>query len=121
MESTPQFNNVTMDQSNNPTKQGILMPHALQLSKREILLVLAGILLIISLLFQIPLSTFNGYDLLTLTILTIVAKGFFSTKRDAPLFFVFVACAFLTLYYPIFQIILIYFLGFVFMKVFRVL
>jgi hypothetical protein len=56
-----------------------------------------------------------------LTIFTLLAKGFFTSTNDTPLLITFLFSIFLTLYIPLFQVIIFYVMSFVFLKAFRVI
>jgi hypothetical protein len=84
-------------------------------------LLFAAVALFIMNYFHYTFDFFDPFKLLILTILTFMAKGFFATINDTPLFLVFIAAIFFTLYYPLFQIILFFFLAFFFMKLLRVI
>lgn len=90
-------------------------------SKKEMFLLIAAVALFIMHQQHYTFDFFNPFNLLILTVLTFIAKGFFSTINDSPLFLVFLTAVFLTLYYPLFQIIIFYFLAFFFMKLLRVI
>ena len=90
-------------------------------SKKELFLLLASVLLFVIMQFNFTVSFFNPFNLLVLTVFTLLAKGFFTTTNDSVLFIIFLASIFLTLYMPMFQVVLFYALSFVFLKVFRVI
>lgn len=90
-------------------------------SKKELFLILAGILLVVIMRMNLTVSFFDPYQILLLTLLTFLAKGFISTTNDAPVFIVFLASIFLTFYYPFFQILIFYFLAFSLLKLFRLI
>ena len=90
-------------------------------SKKELFLLIASVLLFIIMQSNFTISFFDPFELLVLTVFTLLAKGFFTTTNDGVLFVIFLASIFLTLYMPMFQIIIFYFLSFVFLKVFRVI
>jgi hypothetical protein len=101
-------------------------PHILHIpkftiTKKEIFLLAAALLILFSLVLQIPISVFNAYDLLLITILTFLAKGFFQDTKDTPLYFIFTLGIFFTLYYPIFQVLLIYLITIALFKVIKVI
>lgn len=84
------------------------------------LLIAAAVLFILTRMHY-TFDFFDPFKLLILTVLTFIAKGFFSTINDSPLFLVFIVAIFLTLYYPLFQIILFYFAAFFFLKLLKVI
>lgn len=90
-------------------------------NKKEMFLLVAAILLFIVMQFNYTVSFFNPFDLLVLTIFTLLAKGFFTSTNDSPLLLVFLFAIFLTLYVPLFQVILFYFMSFVFLKTLKVI
>lgn len=91
------------------------------LTKRELFLLGATMLMIISAIARVPVPFFNVSHVLLLTIFTFLGKGFFPAVKDTPLYFALLAGIVMTLYYPIFQVLLIYFLLIGFMKVLKVL
>lgn len=90
------------------------------ITKKELFLFSAAIIILFTLVLQIPLSVFNAYDLLLITILTFLAKGFFNDTKDTPLYFMFILGIFFTLYFPIFRVLLIYIIAIGLFKVLRV-
>jgi len=89
------------------------------ITKKELFLLLSAVLLVAAIALHIPLPFFNAYDLIIITMLTFIGKGFFPSNNDTPLLLVFLASIFLTLYYPVFQVIVFFFLSFFFLKLFR--
>ncbi|PIP32719.1 hypothetical protein COY59_05615 [Candidatus Gottesmanbacteria bacterium CG_4_10_14_0_8_um_filter_37_24] len=90
-------------------------------SKKELFLLIAGIALIVMLKSGYSLPYFKTDYLLALTLLTFIVKGFIPTTHDSPLLITFLTSLALTIYFPFFQIIIFYFLSFLFLKMFRVI
>lgn len=95
-----------------------MKPH-FTITKKEVFLILSAVLLMGIVALHVPIPFFNAYDLVIIIVLTFIAKGFFPPYNDTPLLLVFLASIFLTLYYPIFQVIVFFFLSFFFLKLFR--
>ena len=91
------------------------------LTKKEMFLLAAALVLIVLLVGQVPVPYFNVSHILLLTLFTFLGKGFFPATKDTPLYFALISGVLMTLYYPIFQVLLIYFLLIGFMKVLKVL
>src|SRR3989344_8288107 len=90
-------------------------------NKKELFLLVAAVLLFIIMRSNYTISFFNPFELLVLTVFTLLAKCFFTSTNDTPLLIVFLFAIFLTLYIPLFQIIIFYILSFVFLKALKVI
>lgn len=88
---------------------------------KEIFLLLAGILVGLAMYFDWPIWFFDKTSLLTVIILVFITKGLLPAIHNEAFFFLVLATIFLTLYLPIFQVILFYFLAFVFFRLLRVI
>lgn len=64
---------------------------------------------------------FKARDILTIVILILFTKGLLPAIHNEAFFFVAVAAIFLTLYIPIFQVVLFYFICFVLFRVLKVI
>lgn len=116
------MDNVASQQNTIPTQPNkVSILSRFSITKKEIFLLATAIILLFSVVLQIPISVFNAYDLLLLTILTFLAKGFFTDTHDTPLYFMFTICIFLTLYYRTFHVVLVYLIALGLMKVLKVI
>lgn len=88
---------------------------------KEIFLFLASILLGLAVYFDWNLWWFDKTTLLTLTIIILITKGLLPSIHNEAFFILAVVSIFLTLYLPIFQVILFYFLSFLFFRLFKVI
>jgi len=88
---------------------------------KEIFLILASFLLGLAMFFNWPLWWFDKTSLFTLVILILITKGLLPAIHNEAFFTLAIVAIFLTLYLPIFQIILFYFLGFIFFRLLRVI
>ena len=88
---------------------------------KELFLVLASVLIGLALYFDWPIWYFDKTSLLTVVLLVLITKGLLPAIHNEAFLFLVLATIFLTLYLPIFQVILFYFLSFVFLRLFRVI
>lgn len=87
---------------------------------KEVFLILASLLLGLAMFFNWPLWWFDKQILLTLAILILITKGLLPSIHNEAFFILAIAAIFLSLYLPIFQVVLFYFLSFVFFRVLKV-
>lgn len=88
---------------------------------KEIFLILAAIILALAMYFSWPLWWFDKRSLLTLVILILITKGLLPSIHNEAFFILVLVTIFLTLYLPIFQIILFYFISFLLFRILRVI
>ena len=88
---------------------------------KEIFLLLAGALIAFAMYFDWPIWYFDKGTLLTVIVLIFITKGLLPAIHNEAFLFLVLATIFLTLYLPIFQVILFYFLAFVFFRVLKVI
>jgi hypothetical protein len=88
---------------------------------KEIFLILAAIILSLSWFFGWSLWWFDKRALLTITILMLITKGLLPSIHNEAFFILAIATIFLTLYLPIFQVVLFYFLSFLFFRLLKVI
>ena len=88
---------------------------------KEAFLILAAILLALAYFFGWPLWWFDKKALLTLTILILITKGLLPSIHNEAFFILAIVAVFLTLYLPIFQVILFYFISFILFRIMRVI
>jgi hypothetical protein len=64
---------------------------------------------------------FDKIELLTLGVLALLTKGLLPAIHNEPFFIVVLVSIFMSLYLPLFQVILFYFLSFGFLKALKVI
>lgn len=88
---------------------------------KEIFLILAAILVGLALYFGWSLYWFDKRILLTVIILMLVTKGLLPAIHNEAFFILALVTIFLTLYLPIFQVILFYFISFMLFRLLKVI
>lgn len=88
---------------------------------KEIFLILAALLLGFALLFGWEIWWFDKQSLLTMVILMLFTKGLLPAIHNEAFFILAVITIFLTLYAPIFQVIVFFFLTFLLFRLLRVI
>ncbi len=88
---------------------------------KELFLILAAILIAVAMFFGWSLWWFDKRALLTLVILILLTKGLLPAIHNEAFFILAVVSVFLTLYLPIFQVVLFYFISFLFFRLFKVI
>lgn len=88
---------------------------------KEIFLALLTFLLALALYFGWHATWFNTRDIFTLTIIILFTKGLLPAIHNEAFFMVAITAVFLTLYLPIFQVVLFYFISFVLFRLLRVI
>ena len=88
---------------------------------KEIFLILATLLLALALLFGWSLWWFDTQVLLTLVVLMLITKGLLPAIHNEAFFILAIVTIFLTLYLPVFQVILFYLVAFLFFRLLRVI
>jgi len=88
---------------------------------KEIFLILLTILLGIAMCFGFEPAWFNTRDVFTLAILILFTKGLLPAIHNEAFFFVALASVVLTLFFPIFQVVLFYLICFVLFRLLRVI
>lgn len=88
---------------------------------KELFLILAAVLLGLSSAFGWSLWWFDRRALLTLIVLVLITKGLLPSIHNEAFFILVIVAIFLTLYLPIFQVVLFYFLSFLMFRVLKVI
>ena len=88
---------------------------------KELFLVLAAILLGLASFFGWPLWWFDKRALLTLVILMLFTKGLLPSIHNEAFFILGIVTIFISLYLPIFQVVLFYFISFLMFRVLKVI
>jgi hypothetical protein len=87
---------------------------------KEVFLIITAILIGLSMLFGWSLWWFDKRALLTLVILILFTKGLLPSIHNEAFFILAIVAIFLTLYFPIFQVVLFYFISFALFRVLKV-
>lgn len=88
---------------------------------KELFLIILTILLAIAMVLGYDPAWFKTRDVFTIAILILFTKGLLPAIHNEAFFFVALAAVFLTLYIPIFQVVLFYFICFVLFRLLRVI
>lgn len=88
---------------------------------KEIFLMIASVILTLALAFNWSLWWFDKRELLTLTILILITKGLLPSIHNEAFFILTIVAVFLTLYLPIFQVVLFYFISFLLFRFLKVI
>ncbi|HJZ23443.1 hypothetical protein A3H80_01465 [Candidatus Roizmanbacteria bacterium RIFCSPLOWO2_02_FULL_37_19] len=88
---------------------------------KEIFLLLAAIFIGAAVYFNWPLWEFDKPTLLTLTIIMLILKGLLPSLHNEAFFLHAIAAIFLTLFLPLFQVLLFYFITFFLLKAVKVI
>lgn len=88
---------------------------------KEIFLILAGLLVGLAMYFGWSIYWFDKQVLLTIIILMLLTKGLLPAIHNEAFFILAIITVFLTLYLPVFQVILFYFLSFMLFRVLKVI
>jgi len=88
---------------------------------KEIFLILAVILLGLAMFFNWPLWWFDRQAILTIVVIILITKGLLPAIHNDAFFVLSLITIFLTLYLSIFQVILFYFISFLFFRLLKVI
>ncbi|MFA9288384.1 MAG: hypothetical protein ACEQSA_00695 [Weeksellaceae bacterium] len=88
---------------------------------KEIFLILASLLLGLAIMFNWPIWWFDKQVLLTIVVLMLITKGLLPAIHNEAFFILAIVTIFLTLYIPIFQVVLFFFISFLFFRLLRVI
>ena len=88
---------------------------------KEIFLVVAAVLLGVAIAFGWPLWWFDKRALLTLIVLMRFTKGLLPSIHNEAFFILALVTVFMSLYLPVFQVILFYFVSFLMFRVLKVI
>ena len=88
---------------------------------KEIFLIVAALLLGLAMYFGWNLWWFDRRTLFTLVILMLVTKGLLPSVHNEAFFILAIISIFLTLYLPVFQVVLFYFVSFLFFRLLKVI
>ena len=88
---------------------------------KEIFLIIASILLAFSIYFGWSLVWFSSTSLLTLVILMLFTKGLLPAIHNEAFFILAIVTIFMTLLLPLFQVVMFYFISFLFFRLLKVI
>lgn len=88
---------------------------------KEILLILTAGIIVVAMFFGLDMYAFDKRALLTILILILITKGLLPAIHNEAFFILAVVAIFLTLYLPVFQVVLFYFISFVLFRMLRVI
>ena len=88
---------------------------------KEIFLILSAILIGLCMYFGWNLWWFDRTALLTIIILMLITKGLLPAIHNEAFFLLAIATIFLTLYLPVFQVVLFYFVSFALFRALKVI
>jgi len=88
---------------------------------KEIFLILTAILVGLAWYFGWSLWWFDSRALLTLVILILFTKGLLPSIHNEAFFILAIVAIFLTLYLPIFQVVLFYFISFLMFRLLKII
>lgn len=88
---------------------------------KEIFLILVSLFLVLAIVFGLPIAFFDKATLLTLIIIILLTKGLLPSIHNEAFFILTIITIFLSLYFSIFQVIIFYFLSFLFFRLFKVI
>jgi len=88
---------------------------------KEIFLILGAIFVGLAMYFGWPILWFDMTALLTIIILMLITKGLLPSINNEAYFILALVTIFLTLYLPVFQVILFYFISFLMFRLLKVI
>lgn len=88
---------------------------------KEIFLILASLFIGVAMFFNWDLVWFDKTSLLTLTLLILVTKGLLPAIHNEAFLILAIVAIFLTLFLPLLQVVLFFFISFVLFRLLRVI
>ena len=88
---------------------------------KELFLILAAILVGLAMYFGWNIYWFDKQVLLTVIILMLITKGLLPAIHNEAFFILAIVTIFLTLYLPVFQVVLFYFISFLLFRILKVI
>ena len=88
---------------------------------KEIFLILGAIFVGLAMYFGWPILWFDMTALLTIIILMLITKGLLPSIHNEAYFILALVTIFMTLYLPVFQVILFYFISFLMFRLLKVI
>jgi len=88
---------------------------------KEIFLIIAAVFVGLAIFFGWPLMWFNPTALLTIIILMLITKGLLPSIHNEAFFILALVTMFLTIYLPVFQVVLFYFISFLLFRLLKVI
>lgn len=91
------------------------------IDKRDIFLIISGVIVVYAIYFGYPIPYFNPQHLLFFLFLLFIAKGLILPTHDSVVFVVFLLALFMTLFFPLFQSLIFLVLSFLFLRLAKVI
>ena len=91
------------------------------LNTKELFLIIAALLIGLAMYFNWPLMWFDNTTLFTLVIIILITKGLLPSIHNVAFFINALVTILLSLYFPLFQVILFYFISFILFKGLKVI
>jgi hypothetical protein len=88
---------------------------------KEIFLIIASLFIGAAMFFNWDLTWFHKTDLLTLTILILITKGMLPAIHNEAFLILAIVAIFLTLFLPLFLVVIFYFISFILFRLLRVI
>ncbi len=88
---------------------------------KEVFLLIAALLLGVAMFLGWPLWWFDKQVLLTIVIIMLITKGLLPSIHNEAFFILALVTIFLTLYLPVFHVVLFYFLSFILFRLLKVI
>lgn len=88
---------------------------------KEVFLLIAALLLGVAMFLGWPLWWFDKQVLLTIVIIMLITKGLLPSIHNEAFFILAIVTIFLTLYLPVFHVVLFYFLSFILFRLLKVI
>jgi hypothetical protein len=88
---------------------------------KELFIILAALLVGAAMFLGWQLVWFDTKTLFTLTVLILLTKGLLPAIHNEAFLILAIAAVFLTLFFPLFQVVLFYFISFIFFRLLKVI
>lgn len=88
---------------------------------KEIFLMLTALLVGAAMIFNLPLLWFDPGTLLTLCVLILITKGLLPAIHNESFFNLALTTIFLSIFFPLWQVVLFYFISFMLFRVLKVI
>lgn len=88
---------------------------------KEIFLLLTALLVGAAMIFDLPLLWFDPATLLTLCILILITKGLLPAIHNESFFILALTTIFLSVFFPLWQVVLFYFISFMMFRLLKVI
>ena len=88
---------------------------------REIMLIVVAVILTVLAVMGIDIWLFDTKTLLTLVVIFLIVRGLFKSINNDIFFFHAVTTLFVSIFLPVFQVVIFYFVTFAFLKILKVI